>query len=322
MLLDTGSDIFELIYKPLDIDLIWHSPIGYRNPKHHVQSTSDPQGAFTDYYGGGWNDIFPNYGFASSNRGAKWGLHGESSLLPRSCTPQQQQRQQEEEEERQTKSGNAVSALLEVECVRYPLRAEKTISLNSAKALLCISEDIINTGEQSIEFSWAQHIAFGEPFVSDDLEVDIPAIKAKTHDYDMVQERVQRNKLFDWPYAPGLDGKPVDVAKIPPREKRVQEDFPILQLSDPHYKLYNPTLDLGVEVSWSREAFPYLWYWLNWGALDYPWFGRAHTLALEPTTSSVGGGLSSQIKEGVAAVLTPNSRRHGEVRMEIFQKKH
>jgi hypothetical protein len=31
VLLDKGSDIFEVKYKPLDLDVIWHAPWGYRN---------------------------------------------------------------------------------------------------------------------------------------------------------------------------------------------------------------------------------------------------------------------------------------------------
>ena len=86
ILLDKGSDIFQVIYKPLDIDVMWHSPKGYRNPTKRIQSITDQAEAFTDNYGGGWNDIFPNYGFASSNRGTKFGLHGESALLPWTCS--------------------------------------------------------------------------------------------------------------------------------------------------------------------------------------------------------------------------------------------
>jgi len=70
VLVDKGSDIFELIYKPLDIDVLWHSPVGHHKPAEITQSIATPDGAFFDSYGGGWNDVFPNYGFASSNLGS------------------------------------------------------------------------------------------------------------------------------------------------------------------------------------------------------------------------------------------------------------
>jgi hypothetical protein len=303
ILLDKGSDIFEIIYKSLDVDVMWHSPNGYKDPAVHIERISRLEDEFTDNYGGGWNDVFPNYGFASANRGTKFGLHGESSLLPWSC--------------KKIESENGrVTATLSLDCLRYPLRAEKTLILGGSK--FTVSEDIQNLGEQQLEFSWAQHIAYGEPFVSQELQIDIPAVRAVSHDYDVSHERIKRNTEFSWPMAPGADGNPVDMTKIPDHNLRAQEDFPIVELRSPSYRLYNPTMDLGVELKWS-SAFPYLWYWLNWGILDYPWFGRARTLALEPTTTTNTNGLQNQIKDGTAVTLGAGEKLHGEIEMDLFR---
>lgn len=66
-LLDKGSDIMEILYKPLYVDFLWHSPLGYRNPAHGVPSSSRTDGAFLDFYGGGWQDVLPNAGGPSSS---------------------------------------------------------------------------------------------------------------------------------------------------------------------------------------------------------------------------------------------------------------
>ena len=108
-----------------------------------------------------------------------------------------------------------VTSQLSLNCLRYPLRAEKTLTLEGSK--FTVSEDIVNTGEQEIELSWAQHIAYGEPFISSDLQIDIPAVRAVTHGYEMSHERIKRDVPFDWPMAPGLDGGMVDLTKIPDR---------------------------------------------------------------------------------------------------------
>jgi hypothetical protein len=304
VLLEKGSDIFEAIYKPLDVDVIWHSPSGYKSPATRVEKISQQQDEFADNYGGGWNDVFPNYGFASSNLGTKFGAHGESSLLPWTC--------------RNVKStGGRVVAQLEYRCIRYPLRAVKTLTLEGSKFV--VSEDLINIGEQEIQFAWAQHIAYGEPFVSQDLQIDIPGIRALSHDYAMSHERIQSGVEFNWPMAPGIDGHKVDLSKIPDRNQRVQEDFPIIELRAPEYKLYNPKLDLGVALRWN-SAFPYLWYWLNWGILDYPYFGRGHTLALEPSSTTKTTGLADQIANGTALRLQVGEKLHGEIEMNLFEK--
>jgi galactose mutarotase-like enzyme len=304
VLLDKGSDIFEVVYKPLDLDVIWHSPNGYKGPETHMERISRQEDEFPDNYGGGWNDVFPNYGFASSNRGTRFGAHGESSLLPWTCYGIET-------------SGNQVAARLALNCLRYPLQSQKTLTLEKDK--FKISEDITNVGEQEIEFSWAQHIAYGEPFVSEALQIEIPAVRAVSHQYEMSHERIVRNKEFRWPLAPGIDGRPVDLTKIPDHGQRIQEDFPIVELRTPSYQLYNPRFDLGVDLRWN-SAFPYLWYWLNWGILNYPYFGRGRTLALEPTSTTSTMGLQNQIQDGTALRLQAGGRLHGEVEMRLFRK--
>jgi len=58
-LLDKGSDISELTYKPLDLDLLFHAPTGYRKPGSIVGTCKRSEGEFREYYGGGWQDILP-----------------------------------------------------------------------------------------------------------------------------------------------------------------------------------------------------------------------------------------------------------------------
>lgn len=308
ILLDKGSDIFEIVYKPLGIDLIWHSPTGYRSPTMHIQDVTSPEDVFHDYYGGGWNDIFPNYGNPSTNRGAKFVGHAESPLLPWNCL------------ESNEKEGVA-AVNLSVDCVRYPIRAEKRITLAPDKPLLTISEDLINLGEQEVEISWGHHIAYGEPFVGPELQVNVPASRSVTSTFDVTNSRLESGREFNWPLAPGLDGASVDLSKLPERSKRVQEDFPILDLKSPYYDLYNTALDLGVKVNWNKETFPMLWYWLQWGVLDYPFFGRGRTLALEPTNSSTGRGLADDVESGSAKTLGSGSTLHADLTLEIFRKK-
>lgn len=307
VLLDKGSDIFEIKYKPLDLDVIWHSPRGYRKPSEHVQTLATDDGAFLDLYGGGWNDIFPNYGHASGNRGARWGLHGESSNLPWNCVICNQ--------------GNQATAKLSAECIRYPLRATKYINLDRDQSIISITEEIQNTGEQEVELSWAQHIAFGQPFVSEHLAVEIPAVRGRTHTSEVKQERLARNREFNWPIAPGLDGRPVDLRRIPADTERLQDDFILTELKESRYQLYNSRLNLGVEVTWNSDVFRYLWYWLSWGALDYPWFGKARVLALEPVTGTEDTGLEDNIKTSKALTLSPSATLRGRITMRLFTQR-
>ena len=80
VLLDKGADIFEFTYKPRDLDFMWQSPIEMRKP--FVATNAMAEGAFHDYYYGGWQEVLPAAGWATEPyQGVFQGLHGEVSLL-------------------------------------------------------------------------------------------------------------------------------------------------------------------------------------------------------------------------------------------------
>ena len=82
LLADKGTDIFEFNYKPLDVDFMWRSPWGVRNPAHYVATTHTAVSSFLDFYEGGWQDCFPTGGNPAEYRGFPFGAHGETPTLP------------------------------------------------------------------------------------------------------------------------------------------------------------------------------------------------------------------------------------------------
>lgn len=72
VLLDRGSDIVELRYKPLDLDLLHFGQQGLRNPMQEIPSayTDSP---YLDFFNGGWNEILPNGGRRLSTKARCWG---------------------------------------------------------------------------------------------------------------------------------------------------------------------------------------------------------------------------------------------------------
>ena len=82
VLADKGTDVFEFNYKPRDMDFVWLTAGGVRNPTSYLSTSPDPLATFMDYYPGGWQEIFPNGGAPSSYLGAQFGQHGEVSNLP------------------------------------------------------------------------------------------------------------------------------------------------------------------------------------------------------------------------------------------------
>src|SRR5690606_20223398 len=80
-LVDKGTDIIEFLHKPTDTDFMWRSPLGVRNPATFVPTAARPDGAFLDYYEGGWQECLPTGGDEVPYAGTVFGVHGEVCLL-------------------------------------------------------------------------------------------------------------------------------------------------------------------------------------------------------------------------------------------------
>ncbi|MEM2358855.1 MAG: aldose 1-epimerase [Nitrososphaerota archaeon] len=302
ILLDKGADIIELRYKPLDLDLMWHSPTGWRNPVMETSPNPNNMGGFLDYYGGGWQDIVPSAGGASvTHRGAALGIHGESSMLPWSC-------------EILEDGVEEVSAHLWVEGVRYPFRLDKWIEVRRDEEKLYVRERLSNPSNQALEYSWLQHPSFGEPFLEPKCKIRIP-----TPAEVIVLEGEHLGRLqpgtYEWPTVTGKDGKPIDLSIIPSREIVAEETSFIANMREGWYILSNPKLDLGFGLAWDIGVYRYLWFWQNYNAPDYPWYGTAWNIALEPCTS-YPGGLPAQIQRKTHITIPPKG--HLETSLTAF----
>lgn len=75
--LDKGSDIYELLYKPLDIDFMWKSPLKIKAGLKIPYTKEQVGGSYLDIYEGGWQDILPNIGNPVNYLNGSFGVHGE-----------------------------------------------------------------------------------------------------------------------------------------------------------------------------------------------------------------------------------------------------
>ena len=306
ILLDKGSDIIEFLYKPLDVDFMWHSPLGYKKPFSFIESCARRDGPFVDYYGGGWQDILPNAGGSCMHRGVEWGQHGETALIPWEC-----------EIEKEIPEEEIVH--LSTKCYRYPLKIDKWLILRQKEKILTIKEKITNESEQSLEFSWLQHVTFGEPFLSSDCVIDLEAGTILTHTQEIPGSLLPIKAKSDWPIAKDKHGHEIDLSRIPPKEKRTHDLVYIMDLKEGWYAITNTRIKLGFGLIWDKNIFPYIWFWRPLGgAWDYPWFGRAWSVGLEPCTSWPATGLLDQIREGTAAKINANSSIETEIKVVIF----
>ncbi len=84
----------------------------------------------------------------------------------------------------------------------------------------------------------------------------------------------------------------INLRTLPAAESYESRLAYLAEFRRPMLSLSNPVLDLGVDLEWDLEAWPYLWYSLEAGQRSgFPWFHNGYFLALTPCSSWPAHGL-------------------------------
>jgi hypothetical protein len=310
VLLDKGGDVVEFNYKPRDMDFVWLTPMGLRNPRDVAGGASDDVALFLDQYEGGWQEIFPSGGAPSVYHGTALAQHGEVAGLPWDA-------------EIVADSAAEVAVRLEVRTRRLPFRVEKTLRLAAGSAALDVEERVTNESGMALDAMWGQHLVFGAPFFGPGGRVRLPdGIRVIPHETALNPEgrRVGPGGPWTWPTVPAADGGTLDLSVAPP--PGTPSDIVYLTgFPEGWYEVTNG--DLGLRVEWDAAVLPYLWMWQEFGGTTgYPWWGRAWTLGLEPFSSMPTNGLAEAVANGTAMKLEPHSTKALRLRMEVTRDEH
>ena len=182
---------------------------------------------------------------------------------------------------------------LEVRLARSPFRLQKRISLDSRRPLLHVWERVTNESRQRRPYIWGQHPAFGAPFLAGGCRLDVPAGGYVAADPQVSpRSPVVPGARSRWPHATSARAtdaagqQQVDLSVVPPPEAEVDTLGFLVDLSAGWYALSNDALGLGLALTWPLEVFSCLWLWQELGGtLDYPWYGAAYVMGVEPHTS-------------------------------------
>ena len=307
VLLDKGADIFEFTFKPLNLDFMWQSPIELRKP--FVATSALPEGAFHDYYYGGWQEVLPSAGWATEPYlGTYQGLHGEVSLLPFEAAIIADEPEQ-------------VSLRTWVRTYRSPLRLERTLSMEKDKAALFIKERLTNESDGEFAIMWGHHPALGTPFLDEHCVVKTPAKKVEVAAYHQ-NGLWQPGGDYDFPLVPNRrTGVLQDITKVLSKSTHSVDVIFFKEMSEGWYGVTNTQLGVGFGMAWDARLFKYLWMWQVYGGHnDYPWYGRTYNCALEPFTSYPPAGINNAIKNGSAYIMKPNEVIETELVSVAYQK--
>jgi hypothetical protein len=307
-----GTDVVEFNYKKRDLDFIWLTPGGVRNPASFLSTSPDPLATFVDTYPGGWQEIFPNGGAPATSLGASFGQHGEVCNLPWDA------RVIEESEE-------SAAVLFAVRALKSPFRIEKTLRLESGKPTLFVNEAIQNESETTVPAMWGHHLAYGRPFLDETCQIRLPeGVTVIPHPIPIhpAGRRVKADQRTVWPFAEGSNGSPIDLSSLPP-QGTISEIVYLTDFPEGWYELLHPGKGIGIRIEWDIEVMPYLWYWMEFGAtVGYPWYGRLFTIGLEPFSSYPTNGLPDAVANGTALTFGPQEQREFWLRASIVELDH
>jgi hypothetical protein len=309
VLSDKGTDICEFLYKPRDLDFVWLTAGGVRDPRSYLSTRSDPVSTFIDYYLGGWQEVFPNGGPPSEWAGAQFGQHGEVCNLPWDVAVIA-----DDESE--------VALRMRVRTQKTPFAIEKTLRLRAGKPTLEIEERLTNESEVELPAMWGHHITFGRPFLAPGCRIRLPEEIAVVPHSEAIHpggRRLAGTQGGAWPRLPASGGGVVDLSELPPVGE-ISEIVYLTGFRDAWYEVHDPERHIGMRVSWDAATMPYLWYWQEFGATKrYPWYGRHYNIGLEPFSSYPTGGLAEAVANGSAMTVPARGTKVTQLQATIFE---
>lgn len=304
VLLDKGADIYRLIYKPRAMDVMWKAPWGLKEPARGFHSASDSLTAWLEAYGGGWQVLFPNGGFANTYKGVELGYHGEASMKAWDYELLQE-------------SAAAVEVKLRTRLSRSPYTIERWMRLEARRPILRIRERITNHAGEPMDCMWSHHPAFGAPFLSEHCVIDTDSRVLQSDDhYAGAANPLALDTEYTWPLAGSLD-----LSIIPPPDQARDLLGYLKHFESGWYSITNKALGFGIGFTWDIDVFPYAWFWqeLN-SSPGFPFYKRAYVIAIEPASSIPGHGLSAVMqKTGSHLTLQPGESRDIELKVVFYE---
>ena len=160
VLVDRGAALFELVWKPGDLDVLWRWERGIRPPGYQP-SVDLPQGNFQDHFFGGWDLMFPTVDRFQPAAPLPHGYHGEVATLPwqwrlvADCA-------------------DRVALEASVRCVRSPFVIRRVFCLHEDRPELVVDTRFENVSTVAARYAVGEHIAFSIEHLLDgaSLEVD------------------------------------------------------------------------------------------------------------------------------------------------------
>ncbi|WP_162606194.1 aldose 1-epimerase [Jiangella asiatica] len=285
-----GGDVTSVRWRPLGVDVMWHTRWGLRVRGESVTAGSS-ETLLMHAYPGGWQTVFPNGGDAAVEHGVEWGMHGEAWLAAYDW-----------------RADGPGAVELSTQLVRSPFSVVKRITVTGPT--VTVAETATNEAAEPIEVMWSQHPAFGAPLIGPGARVET---SARTVHRDPSAHAA-------WPALPGAgpdDG--ADLSRLPEPRSGVSRLAYLGDFAEGRAGIVNDELGLRADLTWDASLMPYAWYWLEAGGrTGFPFYSDAYVLALEPATSWPGRGIATVRRTtGTQITIDPGQSRTSSVSLTL-----
>ena len=304
VIVDKGADIYRLVYKPSDIDVLWKSPWGVKENARGFDSAFDSTTAWLEAYAGGWQVLFPNGGDANVYKGAALGFHGEASMKAWDY-------------EIISQGGAAAEVKLSSRLSRSPYTIERWMRVEAGSPILHIRERVTNHAGEEMDYMWSHHPAYGAPFISEHCVIDVGTASFVADDrYAGSANPLTMSEAYQWPMAGDTDMSQV------PGADRVRDILAYFRdFESGWYGITNKELGVGVGLVWDANVFPYAWFWQEMNATPgFPFYKCSYVMAIEPASSIPGQGLTTVMEtSGTHLTLGPGESNEIEMKAVFYE---
>ncbi len=269
-----GADLLEFRHKPTDLDLFWHSPLAWPPQPWPWGQVFDLRGSFLDTFHGGWQVSIPNGFFPTSYLGAPVGIHGDLSLEGWTARPGEDH-------------PDRITLVLTCRGRRCPLLMERELTLVSGEATLYWRETLTNLSPIRLPVLWGHHPSIGGPLIERGARLYAHCRRVQT-------PPAERPELSDvipdadspWPWVPLAGGGERDASLVPAVGTEGEHVVLLHDFVVGYGCVYSEQWRLGFGLRWDERLFPWAWSWIgSGGARQYPLFGMAHVVTIQPCTS-------------------------------------
>jgi hypothetical protein len=281
---EVGARIWQITYKPLNVDLLWHNP-GVPPSRQMLHACYD------DTWSGGWDELFPNDEPARL-RGLELPDHGELWTGEWQAVPIQH--------------NGEIGLHLQTHTPLSSFLVEKTLRLRSGSTTFEILYRLTNKGTHSIPFLFKLHPAFA---VSPCHRIDFPPMEVRLEP-ECPGTLDNISPSFPWPHA-GLNGTAVDLRRVPDVSSKAVHFFYGTGFSSGWCGITNKVKRLAAALLFDPEVFSSCWVFASHGG-----WRDLNVAVLEPATG-YPFRLNSMIDAGRARILAPGETLETKVLFSV-----